>query len=77
MTYRIKVGKKSQIVIPVEFRRAVGIKAGEDIIMDVVDNAVVIHPCPKSFSEKLKGLHKEVWSGTDPLDFVMKERESW
>ena len=77
MSIKIKVGKKSQIVIPVCFRKIVGIKEGDEIVMDVVDNTVVIYPKPPSFTHKLRGLHKDIWEGIDPKEYVKSERESW
>jgi len=77
MPITIKLGKKSQVVIPKEVRNAVGITEGDELIIDVVEDKIVIKQKPKSYSKKLKGLHKDVWRGIDPLKYVKKERESW
>jgi AbrB family looped-hinge helix DNA binding protein len=65
------------VVIPKEVRNAVGITEGDKLIIDVVEDTIVIKQKPKSYSKKLKGLHKDVWRGIDPLKYVKKERESW
>jgi AbrB family looped-hinge helix DNA binding protein len=77
MPITTKLGKKSQVVIPKEVRNAVGITEGDELIIDVVEDKIVIKQKPKSYSKKLKGLHKNVWKGIDPLKYVKKERESW
>ena len=77
MPITTKLGKKSQLVIPKEVRNAVGITEGDELIIDVVEDKIVIKQKPKSYSKKLKGLHKDVWKGIDPLKYVKKERESW
>ncbi|MGE5893122.1 MAG: AbrB/MazE/SpoVT family DNA-binding domain-containing protein [bacterium] len=77
MPVSMKLGKKSQIVIPKEIRNAVGLSEGDEIILDVLDDKIILKQKPKSYSRKLKGLHKDVWKGVDPLKYVRKERESW
>jgi len=77
MPITTKLGKKSQLVIPKEVRNAVGITEGDELIIDLVEDKIVIKQKPKSYSKKLKGLHKDVWKGIDPLKYVKKERESW
>jgi AbrB family looped-hinge helix DNA binding protein len=77
MPITTKLGKKSQVVIPKKVRNAVGITEGDELIIDVVEDKIIIKQKPKSYSKKLKGLHKDVWRGIDPLKYVKKERESW
>lgn len=77
MPVSMKLGRKSQIVIPKEIRNAVGLSEGDEIIMDVLDDKIILKQKPKSYSKKLKGLHKEIWKGVDPLRYVRNERESW
>lgn len=77
MPVSTKVGKKSQIVIPKEIRTAVGISEGDELIIEAVEDKVVLRQKPKSYARKLKGLHKEVWKGVNPREYVGKERESW
>ena len=73
----IRAGKKSQIVIPKEMRDDLGISEGDELIIDVIDGKIIIMRKPKSYSKRLKGLHKEVWKGIDPKKYVEKEREEW
>jgi AbrB family looped-hinge helix DNA binding protein len=77
MLITTKVSKKSQIVIPKEIREAVGISEGDELIADVEGDKVILKLKPKSYTKKLKGLHKNVWKGIDPKKYVRGERESW
>ena len=77
MLITTKVGKKSQIVIPKEIRETVGISEGDELIVDVEEDRVILKVKPSSYSKRLKGLHKDVWKGIDPKKYVKGERESW
>ncbi|HTZ17212.1 MAG TPA: AbrB/MazE/SpoVT family DNA-binding domain-containing protein [Dissulfurispiraceae bacterium] len=77
MSLSVILGKKCQIVIPKEIRSAAGIAEGDELIIDAVDDQIVLRQKPKSYSRKLKGLHKGLWKGTEASKYVDKERESW
>ncbi len=77
MLTTIKVTKKSQIVIPKEVRKAIGISEGDELIVDTDKEKIILTVKPKSYSKRLKGLHKDVWKGVDPKKYVKGERESW
>jgi AbrB family looped-hinge helix DNA binding protein len=72
-----RVSKKSQIVIPKKIRDAVGISEGDELIVDVEGDRVILKVKPKSYTKRLRGLHKNVWKGIDPKKYVKGERESW
>ena len=72
-----KVGKKSQLVIPKNIRNAVGISEGDELIIEVIDDKIVLRQKPDSYSKKLKGLHKNLWKNEDTKEYVKRERESW
>jgi AbrB family looped-hinge helix DNA binding protein len=77
MLITTKVSKKSQIVIPKKIRETVGISEGDELIVDVEGDRVILKVKPKSYTKRLKGLHKNVWKGIDPKKYVRGERESW
>lgn len=77
MLITTRVGKKSQIVIPKEIRETVGIIEGDELIVDVEGDRVILKVKPKNYTRKLRGLHKNVWKGIDPRKYVRGERESW
>ena len=53
MNVRRKIGQKGQIVIPKVFRESVGIKPGDEIVMEVREKEIVIKPGmdPEGFVE--------------------------
>lgn len=77
MLTTIRLTKKSQIVIPKNIREKVGITEGDELIVDADKDKIILTVKPKSYSKKLRGLHKEIWKGVDPKKYVKIERESW
>ncbi|HDH53045.1 MAG TPA: AbrB/MazE/SpoVT family DNA-binding domain-containing protein [Nitrospirae bacterium] len=77
MTLTAKLGRKSQIVIPKQARESLGLTEGDELIIDVVEDRIIIKQRPASYSKKLKGLHKKIWKGVDADKYVRKERELW
>lgn len=77
MMTTIRLTKKNQMVIPKNIREAVGISEGDELIVEVDKNKIILTVKPKSYSKRLKGLHRDVWKGVDPKKYVKGERESW
>ncbi len=74
---RVKVSSKHQISVPSEVRRKLNIRSGDQLLIDIRNGYVVLIPEPKRYAERLRGLHREVWSETDPQEYVHREREDW
>jgi AbrB family looped-hinge helix DNA binding protein len=64
------LSSKNQIVIP---REALGLRAGDKLLIVVHDGMLTVRPKPKSFAKAILGLAR----GTYPEDYLRKERESW
>ncbi len=77
MTSRVKVSKKSQIALPAVVRRTLRIKGGDHLLVEVRDGCVLLIPEPADYSQRLRGLHHEVWEGMEPQEYVRREREAW
>ncbi len=73
----VKLSRKSQIVIPKEARRRLGLSPGDELVVEVEKDRVVMRPKPKNFTKYALGLHKEVWKGVEPERYLEEERESW
>ena len=67
-----KLSSKNQIVIPREARKALGLKAGDRLLV-VVRGETVILLKPKKHSEAIRGIAKELY----PPAYLREERESW
>ena len=77
MTTRVKVSSKNQIAIPAAIRKKLRIKEGDHLLVDLREGSVVLIPEPRDYSQRLRGLHRDVWEGTDPEEYVRREREAW
>jgi AbrB family looped-hinge helix DNA binding protein len=69
----ITLSSKNQIVVPAEARRALGVKAGDKILIVVRGSKVIVFEKPQSPHAAIRGLAKRPF----PKDHVMKERQSW
>lgn len=77
-TTEIKLGKKSQVVIPKKAREEIGIKEGESIQLLYEKGRGVIIPKKKVSITMLRGLGKEMWEKSGGGDKHLKEeRASW
>ncbi len=64
---------KNQIVIPREARQALGLKAGDKILIVACGEKVLILEKPKSHAAAMRGLARGVY----PRNYLRKERQSW
>ncbi len=74
---RVKLGRNHQIAVPAAVCKALGIQPGDHLLAEVRDGQLVLVPEPQDYSERLKGLHREVWEGVEPHEYVQQERAAW
>ena len=77
MGVSVKVGPKYQVVIPQAIRKKVPLHPKKEVLVEEINGVIVILPQPKSFTEFMLGLGKDIWKGIDPKTYVKKERASW
>ena len=73
----VKVSQRHQISLPSQARQALGISAGDRLLVDVQDGMLILLPQPESYTSYMAGLHSEVWEGVDALSYLREERASW
>jgi len=73
----VKVSNKFQIVIPKEIRERLGIREGDRLLVSIDGDHIRIVRAPKSMTDFLLGLHKEVWKGVEVKDYIDGERGAW
>ncbi|MGB9887220.1 MAG: AbrB/MazE/SpoVT family DNA-binding domain-containing protein [Moorellales bacterium] len=56
---------------------ALGLSEGDEVLVTVNGNAAVVVPKPRSFADRLMGLHRDLWQGVAPDAYVREERRSW
>src|ERR1019366_144906 len=67
------LSSKNQIVVPREAREALGVRAGDKLLIVVRGNTVVILPRPRSWTKALRGLagqaypHKAASTGSGTI----------
>ena len=69
----VKLSTKNQIVIPREAREALGVKAGDRLLVVVQGETVVLLPKSKKYARAIAGIGK----GLYPQDYLSTERENW
>lgn len=69
------VSSKSQIVLPAEIRRALGIRTGDRLEVSVEGNHIVLRPATGSDTDALAELCGDIWIGY--ADTLKTEREVW
>ena len=67
------ISGKNQIVIPREARQALGLKAGDKVLVVVRGGAVIVLRNPKSHQAAIRGLSRRRY----PAGYLQKERRSW
>jgi AbrB family looped-hinge helix DNA binding protein len=77
MGVTVKVGPKYQVVIPQGVRKKIDLHPQDEMLVEEINGIVVLIPKPKSFTELMIGLGKEIWKDIDVKEYLKKERESW
>lgn len=73
----VTLSSKNQIAIPKAARKKLAIGPGDQLILDVEKDSLILRQKPKSYTKHLRGLHKVVWEGLDATEYIRKERDAW
>ncbi len=68
----VKLSSKNQIIIPREARKALGVKAGDKLLVVVRGDMVILLRKPERYSKAISGIAR----GLYPDEYLKKERES-
>ena len=77
MALRVKVNSKHQIAIPATVRKELHIESGDHLLLQVRGGHVILMQEPHDYSVHLRGLHREIWDGIEPQEYVRRERGVW
>jgi AbrB family looped-hinge helix DNA binding protein len=69
----VTLSSKNQIVIPKEAREALGVKAGDKLLVTVHDGEVMVMKRPAKYHLALRGLARGLYGP----DYLKEERASW
>lgn len=64
---------KNQIVIPREAREALGVKAGDKLLVVVRGDKVIVLEKPKAHHAAIRGLKSDAYPG----GYLQEERQDW
>ena len=70
-----KLSSKSQIVLPADLRRKLGIKPGDNVRIEARGDEIVITPMTESAYERLKALGGPMWRGA--AERLERDRDQW
>ena len=74
---RVKLSKKQHIAVPSAVRKQLGITSGDALLVDVRGGYAVLLPEPQGSSQRLRGLHRDIWEGVEPQESVRQARAAW
>ncbi len=69
------VSGKSQIVLPAEIRRALGIRTGDQLEVTIEGDHIVLRRAPRSDTTALAELGGDIWAGY--ADELSAQRDEW
>jgi looped-hinge helix DNA binding domain, AbrB family len=72
----VKVSSRHQIAVPSEARKALGIKAGDRLAVEVRGDVIVLRPRASTTAGRLRGTGKGLY-GRDPVAYVRALRDEW
>lgn len=73
----IHVGKRYQLVLPKKVRQRLDLHEGDELLVEVSRRGILLIPRPKSYTDHMAGLHREVWQDLDVDDYLEQERKTW
>ena len=71
-----KISTKGQLTIPKDFRKKLKIHEGDEVILYIKDDGIIIKP-KKAHLEMLRGLLREELSLDEAINFIESERKKW
>jgi AbrB family looped-hinge helix DNA binding protein len=72
----VKVSSKHQIAVPSEARRALGIRAGDRLTVEVRDGLLLLKPQEGTVADRLFGSGRGIY-GPDPVAYIRALRDEW
>lgn len=75
----VKLSSKRQITLPARVCRALNLKQGDRLTLEIKDNKIIFTRLPEDFTNFFSGIAKGIYgkSPQEIKDYVRKEREAW
>jgi AbrB family looped-hinge helix DNA binding protein len=71
---RLRVNENGRVVIPAEFRKALGINAGDEVVLRMEDDELRITTLKRRIERAQRLVRKHVKLGTSLVDELIAER---
>ena len=68
-----RLSRTNRIVIPKQAREAMKVKAGDEVLVTLKGNIIIVMAKPRSYAKSLYGLAEGVY----PPRYLKRERASW
>ena len=75
MNHMTTIGKSGRLVIPVQFRRALGLKEGEGVMISLKDGHIEISLVDESIKKAQKKVKKYLRSDSDLVEMLFDDRK--
>jgi AbrB family looped-hinge helix DNA binding protein len=72
---RTRLSSKSQVTLPADYRRRLGVEPGEELLMDFQEDRIVLLKNTGSALDELQALPPELWAGA--ADEIQRARDEW
>lgn len=72
----VKVSSKNHVVVPSEARKALGIRPGDRLRVEIRETEIALVPNAPRASERLRALGAGFY-GLDPVAYVRALRDEW
>jgi AbrB family looped-hinge helix DNA binding protein len=78
ITKTVRLSQKGQLVIPQEMRQALGLEAGDELLITFEEGRMILTR-PEQYARTTRGLLKGTWGRTkqEVARYLDKERQSW
>jgi bifunctional DNA-binding transcriptional regulator/antitoxin component of YhaV-PrlF toxin-antitoxin module len=77
MSTSVKVTSGYKILIPEDLIKKAHFSANDEVIVEIEEDRLILTKKTDSYTDRLRGLHKEVWKNTDTEEYLKNERDSW
>ncbi|MDW7731497.1 MAG: AbrB/MazE/SpoVT family DNA-binding domain-containing protein [Methanolobus sp.] len=77
MSTIVRLSSEHTITLPEELIKKMHFSTYDEILVHVKEDKLILSKKTGNYTDKLRGLHKEVWENVDSEEFLKKERQSW
>jgi len=77
MSTSVKVTSDNKILLTEDLVKKAYFSVDDEVIVEIEEDRLVLIKKTGSYTDRLRGLHKEVWKNTDTEEYLKNERDPW